>query len=87
MKAGGKATYNLAVTPLNFSGTATLTVSGISGVKGLTSSFSTASIKTSGTSALTVTAGSTTPKGTYSITVIANSGNMTRTVTTQLTVN
>jgi hypothetical protein len=87
VKAGGKATYNLAVTPLNFSGTATLTVSGISGVKGLTSSFSTASIKTSGTSALTVTAGSTTPKGTYSITVIANSGNMTRTVTTQLTVN
>jgi hypothetical protein len=64
-----------------------LTVAGVSGVKGLTSSFSTSSIKTSGTSALTLTAGSSTPKGTYSITVIANSGNLTHTVTTQLTVN
>ncbi len=87
VKPGGKATYNLTVTPLKFTGTATLTVDGISAVKGLTSSFTTSSIKTSGTSALTVTAGSTTPKGTYSITVIANSGNITRTVTAQLTVN
>jgi uncharacterized membrane protein len=44
-------------------------------------------LTTSGTSVLTVTAGTSTTPGTYSITVIANSGSLTRTVTTQLTVN
>jgi hypothetical protein len=34
-----------------------------------------------------VTAGTSTAAGTYSITVIANSGNLTRTVTMQLTVD
>ena len=87
VKPGGKATYNLALIPLNFTGTATITLDGISEVKGLSATLSTSSIKTSGASVLTVTAGSTTPQGTYSITVIANSGNLTRTVTTQLTVN
>jgi hypothetical protein len=86
VKQGGKATYNLTLTPLNFTGTAALILDGISEVKGLSATLSTSSIKTSGTSALTVTAGST-AKGTYSITIIANSGNITRTVTTQLTVN
>lgn len=87
VKQGGKATFNLTLTPLNFTGTANLYLDGISEVKGLSSTLSTNSIKTSGTSTLTVTAGSTTAKGTYSITIIANSGNLTRTVTTQLTVN
>jgi hypothetical protein len=87
VKAGAKATYNLSLTPLNFTGTATLTLDGISEVKGLSATLSANSITTSGTSALTVTAGTNTPKGTYSITVIANSGNLTRTVTAQLTVN
>lgn len=87
VKPGGKATYNLAITSLNFTGTAKLTLDGITEVKGLSATLSTSSIKTSGTSVLTVTAGTSTPQGTYSITVIANSGNLTRTVTTQLTVN
>ena len=87
VKQGKKATFNLAVTPLNFSGTVTLTLDGVSEVKGLSATLSASSIKTSGSSVLTVTASSTTVKGTYSITVLANSGNMTRTVTTQLTVN
>jgi Protein of unknown function (DUF1565) len=87
VKPGGKATYNLALTSLNFTGTANLILDGISEVKGLSATLSAGSIKTSGSSVLTVTAGSSTAKGTYSITVIANSGNLTRTVTTQLTVN
>ncbi|MFZ0732044.1 MAG: DUF1565 domain-containing protein [Candidatus Sulfotelmatobacter sp.] len=86
-KPGGKATYNLAITSLNFTGTANLTLDGITEVKGLSATLSASSIKTSGSSVLTVTAGTNTPKGTYSITVLANSGNLTRTVTTQLTVN
>jgi hypothetical protein len=84
---GSSVTYNLTVTPLNFSGTVKLTMDGISEVKGLSATLSATSIQSSGTSALTVTAGSNTAAGTYSITIIANSGGMTRTVTTQLTVN
>jgi len=87
VKPGGKATFNLAVTPLVFSGTANLILDGISEVKGLSATLSTSSIKTSGTSVLTVTAGTSTARGTYSITVIANSGSTTRTVTVQLTVS
>jgi hypothetical protein len=84
---GKSATFNLALTPLNFTGTVTLTLDGITEVKGLSASLSASSIKTSGTSVLTVTAGTTTAAGTYSITVIANNGSMTRTVTVQLTVS
>lgn len=84
---GKSATFNLTLTPLNFTGTANLTLDGITEVKGLSSTLSASSIKTSGTSVLTLTAGSSTAAGTYSITVLANSGSITRTVTVQLTVN
>jgi hypothetical protein len=87
VSSGGTATYNLTLTPLNFTGTANLTLDGVSEVSGLSATLSPNSIKTSGTSVLTVTAGSKTARGTYSITVLANSGSMTRTVTLQLTVN
>jgi hypothetical protein len=87
VKPGKSATFNLALTPLNFTGTVTLTLDGITEVKGLSATLSTSSIKTSGTSVLTVTAGTNTAAGTYSITVIANNGSMTRTVTVQLTVS
>ena len=87
VKQGKSATFNLTLTPLNFTSTANLTLDGISEVKGLSSTLSANSIKTSGTSVLTVTASSTTAKGTYDITVLANSGSITRTVTMQLTVN
>ena len=87
VKQGKSTTFNLTLTPLNFTSTANLILDGISEVKGLSATLSKSSISTSGTSALTVTAGSTTTKGTYSIVVIANSGNLTRTVTVQLTVN
>lgn len=87
VKPKDSVTYNLTLTPLNFSGTVDLTLDGISEVKGLSATLSASSIKTSGTSTLTVTAGSSTPEGTYSITVFANNGSTTRTVTMQLTVN
>ena len=84
---GSSTTYNLTVTPFNFTGTVKLTLDGISEVRGLTATLSQSSIQSSGTSVLTVKAASNTAPGTYSITIIANSGSMTRTVTTQLTVN
>jgi hypothetical protein len=87
VKPGKSATFNLALTPLNFTGTVTLTLDGITEVKGLSATLSPSSIKTSGTSVLTVTAGTNTAAGTYSIVVIANNGSMTRTVTVQLTVS
>jgi hypothetical protein len=84
---GKSATFNLTLTPLNFTSTANLTLDGISEVKGLSSTLSVKSITKSGTSVLTVTASSTTAAGTYSITILANSGSITRTVTIQLTVS
>ena len=84
---GKSAIFNLTLTPLNFTGTANLTLDGISEVKGLSATLSASSIKTSGASVLTVTASSSTAAGTYSITVLVNSGNITRTVTVQLTVS
>jgi hypothetical protein len=87
VKPGKSATFNLALTPLNFTGTVTLTLDGITEVKGLSATLSPNSIKTSGTSVLTVTAGTNTSAGTYSIVVIANNGSITRTVTVQLTVS
>jgi hypothetical protein len=87
VKPGKSATFNLTLTPLNFTSTANLTLDGISEVKGLSSTLSVKSIKTSGASVLTVTASSSTAAGTYSITILANSGSITRTVTVQLTVS
>jgi hypothetical protein len=87
VKQGKSATFNLTLTPLNFTGTANLTLDGITEVKGFSSTLSVKSIKTSGASVLTVTASSTTALGTYNITILANSGSITRTVTVQLTVN
>jgi Protein of unknown function (DUF1565) len=83
---GKSVTFNLTLTPLNFTSTANLTLDGISEVKGLSATLSASSINTSGNSTLTVTAGTTTASGTYSITVLANSGSLTRTVSVQLTV-
>jgi len=84
---GSSVTYNLTLIPFNFTGSVKLTLDGVSEVKGLSATLSQSTINTSGTSALTVTAKSNTAPGTYSITVIANNGSMTRTVTTQLTVD
>jgi hypothetical protein len=87
VKQGNSATFNLTLTPLNFTGTANLILDGVSQAKGLSTALSTKSIIAAGTSALMINAASTMAKGTYSITAIANSGSLTRTVTVLLTVN
>jgi hypothetical protein len=86
-KQGKSASYNLTLTPFNFTKTAYLSLDGDTGITGLSATLTPSSITKSGTSVLKVTTTSKTPKGTYSITVIAHQGSMTRTVTTQLTVN
>jgi hypothetical protein len=87
VNAGGTATFNLTVTPLNFTRALKLTVDGVTEVKGLSATLSPGWVKGSGTAALTVTAASNTAAGTYSITVIASNGrSIARTVTVQLTV-
>jgi hypothetical protein len=83
------AVFNLTVTSLaGFSGTVNLSLDGITEVKGLAATFSQNPITGgAGTSVLTITStDGSTPAGTYSVTVIANSGNLTRTVTVQVVV-
>jgi hypothetical protein len=85
----GSGVYNLTFTSLaGFFGTINLSIDGITEVKGLSASFSATSISGgAGTSVLTVSStDGTTPAGTYSIVVIANSGNVTHTVTVQFVV-
>ncbi|HEY1677377.1 MAG TPA: choice-of-anchor D domain-containing protein [Candidatus Sulfotelmatobacter sp.] len=90
MNPVGQATFNLTGTPLNFSGTLSLLEDGTSGISGLTAAFSPSTISLSGgnaaSAALTLTALTTTPAGTYPFTVVANNGNITHMVTAQVTV-
>jgi hypothetical protein len=85
----GAAVYNLSFTSLGgFAGTINLSLDGITEVAGLSATLSQNPITGgSGTSVLTVTSTiGTTPAGSYNVTVIANSGNLTRTVTVQIVV-
>jgi hypothetical protein len=86
----GQATFNLTATPLDFTGTLSLLLDGIKGVKGMSSAFSPTTIPLSGgvagTSALTITATTATPAGTYPVTIVANNGNLTHMVTAEVTV-
>ena len=63
MNTGATATYNLTVTPLNFTRALKLTVDGVSEVKGLSATLSPSWVKGSGTAVLTVTAGTNTAAG------------------------
>jgi hypothetical protein len=63
-----------------------LTSDGVSAVPGLTASFSPAAVPTNGASLFNVVAAATTKAGTYSLTVLGNLGNVTRTVTLYLVV-
>jgi len=83
---GAKSSYVLTVFPLAFTGAISLKAD-VSAIAGATASWSAASIQTSGSSTLTVSTGSSTKAGTYPVTMIANSGNLTRTVTVSLVVN
>jgi Carbohydrate binding module (family 6) len=85
--AGSPATYNLVVSSSGgFSGTVSLDASGLPA--GASASFSPASISgANGTSVVTVSTASTTPVGTYAITISGTSGTSVRSTTVSLTVN
>ena len=85
--ASGQASFSLNTASVGgLTGTVNLTIDGLSAIPGATASFSPTSITTSGASVLTVTTKSNTTPGTYPVTAIANSGNLTRTVTVSIVV-
>jgi hypothetical protein len=81
---GNSTTYTATVTPTGgFTGTVALSVSGLPA--GATGSFNPASL-TSGNSTLTVTTSSTTPTGTFPLTITGTSGTTTHTASVNLVV-
>ena len=82
---GGAVPYTVTAIPLGFTGTISLKADW-SQVPGATASWTSRSINSSGSSILTVTTSSSTPAGTYPLTMIANSGNITRTVAVYIVV-
>ncbi len=76
----GAAVFNLTLASLGgLTGTVTLSTDGVAAIPGTTATFSPASAALPGASVLTLAAGTGTPAGTYNITALANSGNITRT--------
>jgi hypothetical protein len=83
---GADTSFTFTAVPIgSFAGSISLTadVSQIPDGKG---TWSSGSINTSGSSTLTIATSSSTSAGTYPVTVVANSGNLTRTVTVAVTV-
>jgi len=87
LTAGGNTTYTATVSGLNaFTGTVGLSVSGLP--TGAGGSFSPTSVTGgSGTSTLAVTTASSTPAGTYTLTITGTSGSLTHIATVSLIVN
>jgi hypothetical protein len=82
---GSNTTYTTTITALNsFTGTVNLAASGLP--TGATATFNPTSITNAGSSVMTVTTVSTTPVGTYPLTVTATSGALSHTAGTSLTV-
>ncbi len=85
--AGQQATYTLFLIPLGgFNGATYFTSNGVSLIPGAQQGWSVGSLKGSGTVSFKVKTSSTTPKGSYPVTLAAQSGNLTRTVTVFLNV-
>jgi Domain of unknown function (DUF1929)/Glyoxal oxidase N-terminus/PKD domain len=83
---GGGTTYTATVTGgTGFSGTVSLSVSGLPA--GASASFSPASISTSGSSTLSVSTSSTTPPGSYPLTITATSGSLVHTASVTLVIS
>jgi hypothetical protein len=82
---GGKATFSVALIPLGFSGSISLHAD-VSQLPSGTASFSPTSINTSGSSTVTVSTISSTKAGSYPVTLIAESGGITRTITVSVVV-
>jgi hypothetical protein len=82
---GGTTSYTLNLIPFGFTGSISLKADA-SLIPHATTSWSAASVDTSGSSTLTVVTSSATPAGTYALTILANSGDITHTVTVSLVV-
>jgi hypothetical protein len=82
---GAKSSVTLTAIPFEFTGTISLNAD-VSQIPGGTAAWSQKSIDASGSSVLTVATASSARAGTYPLTMIANSGNITRTVTVFLVV-
>jgi hypothetical protein len=84
--AGNGTSYTATVSALNgFSSSVSLSVSGLP--TGASGSFSPVLLSGSGNSTLTVTTGSSTPAGNYTLTLTGTSGSLTHNTTVALTVN
>jgi hypothetical protein len=82
---GSKTTYSVSVGAVgSFSGTVTLTVSGLP--KKTSSSFTTSTITGSGTSTLKVSANPTAATGTYALTINGTNGSISHSYTVSLTI-
>ncbi len=83
---GSSASYTVSVTPSGgFAGTVTFSVSGLPA--GATASFNPTSVTGSGSSTMTVTTASSTPTGTYPLTITGASGSLQHTTMVTLVVN
>jgi hypothetical protein len=69
-----------------FSGTLQVRQSGVSRISGATASWGQTSISAGNSVSLTISTSSSTPTGTYPVTIIAGNGSLARTVTFMLTV-
>jgi hypothetical protein len=78
----GVAVFNLETAGLGgFNGPVTLALNGVPSIPGGSATLSKSVLATNDTAVLTIHTSRTTPPGAYSVTVIANSGAITRTVT------
>jgi len=87
VSAGGTATFSATVVPLSFTDTVELSSDGLQSIPGVTGSWSATSVGPNESATFTITTGGSTPAGTYPIVLIANSGNLTHTITVLLTVS
>ncbi|HZY62994.1 MAG TPA: Ig-like domain repeat protein, partial [Edaphobacter sp.] len=82
---GDSTTYTASISPLSgFTGTVGLSVNGLP--SGAMATFSPTSITTSGNSTLTVSTASTTPTGTYPLTITGTDGSLSHSATVNLVV-
>ena len=87
MAAGSPAVYTMLLIPIGgFSSKTTFSSYGVGFVPGASASWSTASVTGAGTVTFTVRTSSSTPAGTYPITMAAHAGSVEKTVTVSLTV-
>ncbi len=85
--AGNSAKYTLLLLPVGgFNGQTFFTSNGVSSIPGAALSWSAKSLTGSGSVTFTVKTATSTPKGSYPVTLAAQSGNLTKTVTVFLNV-